>query len=267
MNRSIKKIGQRYTNKYNSEYEIVQYNNINDVTVKFVEHNYFVKTTMYYCKRGKVHSPFDKKFCGIGYKGVDKNGKIPKSTNDDGSTRKEYDVWLSMLRRCYSGKYETWENCEVCERWQSFANFLEDLPLIENYSLYQGKERVDLDKDIKGNSKLYSLSTCKFVLGSTNARERMLRKDNPNPEKKVVGVNMETNLATLYHGVRVASRELGVHHKGISRCCNNKQKYAYGHYWYFKEDFDILFPNKEFSIHSSTKEEAWEKQNMNNFDV
>ena len=260
-------VGQTFVNIYGVKYEVIHHKSRDDVVVRF-KGGYEVKTNTTYCRNGKIRSPFAKRVCGIGYLGLDENGNIPSSEDENGKKLKSYDLWASMIKRCYSGKHPTWEGCQVCERWQCYSNFLKDLPHIDNYELWLNGEDVHLDKDIKGNSKLYSLDNCKFVSISTNSRERMLRRDNPNPEKQVIGVNMATGEATLYHGVRTAQRALGLkYHSGISKTCLHKMKYAYGHYWYFLQDFDKLFPDKEYQIYSSCKEETWAKQNMDDFSM
>lgn len=72
-----------------------------------------------------------------------------------------YKTWGSMLRRCYSSKYQatkpTYIGCSVCDEWKNFSTFKE----------WFDKNYVDgfvLDKDIlvQGNT-VYSPSTCRFV--------------------------------------------------------------------------------------------------------
>lgn len=167
-----------------------------------------------------------------------------------------------MLKRCYSDKYPTWGTCEVWERWHSFSNFLEDMPKINRYDIWENRKEdyeVHLDKDIIGSSNVYSLDTCTFAYNKDNSRERMLRVNNPNPEQQVVGVNIESGIATLYAGVRIAQRAINAkHHTGIGRCCNGKAGSAHGYRWYFKEDFLQKFPDAFYVVHSETKEEAWD---------
>ena len=97
---------------------------------------------------------------------------------------REYHLWNSMLRRCYSekelAKCPTYRGCQVCEKWQVLSGFIEDLPLIEGYELWKNNpnQYISIDKDIKGNrSKLYSLENCKFVTKVENSRECAVRTD------------------------------------------------------------------------------------------
>lgn len=97
---------------------------------------------------------FEQKFCGIGFKG--------SIESDFHSVA--YQRWKDMMYRCYSGRYEDYEGCTVCEEWHNFSNFE-----IWYNSHLQGNVPVDLDKDIlyKGN-KMYSPETCCLVPHSVN---------------------------------------------------------------------------------------------------
>ena len=83
-----------------------------------------------------------------------------------GKATKEYTVWSSMIRRCYSGESYNYEDCEVHTDWLNFQNFAKWYQL--NYPR-DGKD-YHLDKDIKllGN-RIYSESACSFVTQSENS--------------------------------------------------------------------------------------------------
>ena len=72
-----------------------------------------------------------------------------------------YRVWCSMLKRCYSIKYQerqpTYKGCSVSKEWLRFSIF-------KNWMEKQQWEDKQLDKDIlfEGN-KVYSPETCVFV--------------------------------------------------------------------------------------------------------
>ena len=72
-----------------------------------------------------------------------------------------YGVWVDMLRRCYSEKFQekcpTYRGCSVCEGWWLFSNFKDWVEAQD----FEGKQ---LDKDIlfPGN-KVYSPETCVFT--------------------------------------------------------------------------------------------------------
>lgn len=79
---------------------------------------------------------------------------------------KSYDVWVSMLTRCYSWKYHarfpTYKGCSVCDEWKRYDNF----------KLWHEKNYIEgfyLDKDILINgNKIYSPKTCRYIPQSLN---------------------------------------------------------------------------------------------------
>lgn len=81
--------------------------------------------------------------------------------------KKIYDTWRSMLRRCYSSKYQekkpTYTGCFVCSEWLTLSNFRNWMQQ-SNY-----KSGLQLDKDIiNKNNKEYSPSNCSFVPARVN---------------------------------------------------------------------------------------------------
>ena len=78
-----------------------------------------------------------------------------------------YQVWKSMIDRCYSTKTQerspTYQECTVATEWLTFSNF-------KNWMEKQQWEGNQLDKDllIKGN-KVYSEDTCLFVTQMVNS--------------------------------------------------------------------------------------------------
>lgn len=77
-----------------------------------------------------------------------------------------YQAWASMLKRCYSHKYQetrpTYKGCSVSEDWLTFSNF-------KSWMEKQDWEGKHLDKDLlfEGN-KIYSAETCVFVTPLVN---------------------------------------------------------------------------------------------------
>lgn len=83
------------------------------------------------------------------------------SCKENSKNIKSYEVWTSMLNRCYGEKYQikqpTYIGCSVCKEWSYFSNF--KIWFDENY-----REGFHLDKDILIEcNKLYSPDTCRFV--------------------------------------------------------------------------------------------------------
>lgn len=103
-------------------------------------------------KRGNIKYPYHPSVCDNGYFG---EGKHKAKVN--GKNTKVYDVWNSMMKRCYDNKRPTYKDCSVSPRWlnfQVFGDWFEN-----NYII-----GFELDKDllIKGN-KVYSEETCTFI--------------------------------------------------------------------------------------------------------
>lgn len=77
-----------------------------------------------------------------------------------------YRAWTSMLKRCYSVKYQekrpTYKGCTVVDEWLTFSNF-------KRWMEQQDWEGKQLDKDLlfEGN-KMYSAESCAFVTNRVN---------------------------------------------------------------------------------------------------
>ena len=88
----------------------------------------------------------------------------------EGKPIKEYDLWQSMLERCFDEKYKqknpTYKDVTCSKDWLSMTKFIEDVSQMKGFGL----DGWALDKDIlqKGN-KLYSKATCCFVPAEVNS--------------------------------------------------------------------------------------------------
>ena len=169
--------------KQGYQVKVLEYKNCREVLIEFQD-EYKWQTWAEWCNvtKGTVKNPFHKMIYGVGYLGIMSNGDKPLTTKQNA---RAYHIWNDMIRRCYSGNYSTYENVEVCERWHSFALFLEDLPKIKNYELWlqNENERVSLNKDLfytenglEHTNKIYSLETCQFLTNVENAKEVHDRK-------------------------------------------------------------------------------------------
>lgn len=174
------RVGEKFVNNKGCEMVIVEYGGNRDIWVEFQdEHKARVHTNYCNCQRGKVANPYHPSIYEHGYLGLMSDGSKPKTSDENGKHTREYDVWRRMLERCYSEKlhkkYPSYKDCSVCQRWLCFANFLEDLSLIENYELWLNNDGYALDKDLKQQgikNKVYSLETCCFITRGENSRER-----------------------------------------------------------------------------------------------
>lgn len=99
-------------------------------------------------------------------------------------TRRKYSVvnhaiylaYKTMIHRCYNSKskiYQTYgaKGVTVCDEWrESYESFL-------HWSLNNGWSRgLQLDKDIRGDGKLYSPETCSWVTPLENMSNRSVSK-------------------------------------------------------------------------------------------
>ena len=76
-----------------------------------------------------------------------------------------HQTWSSMLSRCYSKsgqpKLKNYEGCEVHPDWLRFTNF-------RSWMEQQDHLGKHLDKDLKGNGKLYGPDSCVFLTSKVN---------------------------------------------------------------------------------------------------
>ena len=239
MGRFIDKTGERFINNIGAcEFVIVEYNGSNDVWIEFQDkYKARIHTNIQACRNGVVKNPYHPSMCGVGCLGLMPDGSKPITRYDKGMPTREYNLWGGMIARCY-GNYECWntyEDVTVCERWLIFANFLEDLPLIEGYELWLNNpnERIALDKDIKGNgSKVYCLENCCFVSQSDNSKE-VNKRYGRNEIKKIYGINISTGERTKdFDSIIEASEYFNIDKSNITACINGRRKTCGGYKWF-----------------------------------
>ena len=158
------RVGEINYNTFGSKMIIKEYRNKNNIDVYFPKYNWIKYNSTYqHFKNGLIKCPYEPRVYNRGYIGV---GKYIPMEN-----KKTYELWLNMLKRCYSDKVSaknsTYKKSEVFNEWLNFQNFAEWY--YENYYEIEG-ENMHLDKDIlvKGN-KIYSPDTCVFVPQSINS--------------------------------------------------------------------------------------------------
>ncbi|TWE06421.1 hypothetical protein FB550_102443 [Neobacillus bataviensis] len=156
---SLERVGAVKINNYGSLMVIDEYNNSQDVWVRFPQ-GHLVHCTWQQFVTGSVKNVYDRSVFGVGFIG---EGDYKPSI--DGVMTPQYLTWIAMMMRCYSTKFKekqpTYKDCTVSEEWHNFQNFCKWYDK-NNYEI--DGYRMHLDKDIlvKGN-KLYSSSTCVFV--------------------------------------------------------------------------------------------------------
>ena len=142
---------------------VLEYKGHLDVIVKFIDTGYETTTRANELRKGEVRDRSLPSVCGVGIIG---NG-IARVC---GVETRDYQLWKSMLCRCYdekySNKYPTYKDCEVSDNFKYFPYFKDWC----SKQTWFGKEGWQLDKDIlvKGN-KIYSEDTCCFVPAEINS--------------------------------------------------------------------------------------------------
>lgn len=103
---------------------------------------------------------------GAGY--FDLDYKVTRSESINGKwkvvwTCKCYDIWKSMIHRCYAQRNSAYSKVEVCVEWRTFSNF-------KKWYDQNHVDGLELDKDLKtlGSNKIYSPETCCFVPSKVN---------------------------------------------------------------------------------------------------
>ena len=173
-------VGKILKSKNFGDFKIVKYNNIRNVDIQFVTTGFETSAQLEHIKNGNVKDPYVASVHGVGIAGA----KYPITIN--GVHTKEYELWNSMLQRCYSDKYQkkrpTYEGCEASENFKYYEYFYEWC----HSQIGFGVEGWHLDKDllVKGN-KVYSESTCVFLPKEINS---VLTKCTASRGKYLIGV-------------------------------------------------------------------------------
>ena len=142
---------------------VLEYENTSNLKVKFIDTAYETTTRANQLRKGEVKDRSLPSVYGVGIIG---NG-IARVC---GVETRDYQLWKSMLCRCYdekySNKYPTYKDCTVSDNFKYFPYFKEWC----HRQIGFDQEGWHLDKDIlvKGN-KVYSENVCAFVPSEVNS--------------------------------------------------------------------------------------------------
>ena len=151
-------VGKVCKSKSSGDFKIVKYNDATNVEIQFLKTGFETSATLGNIKSGIIKDPYSPSVHGVGIAGA----KYPSKIN--GVLTKEYTLWCSMLKRCYSDGFKkqrpTYEDCEVSENFKSYEYFYEWC----HKQIGFNNEDWHLDKDllVKGN-KVYSEYSCVFI--------------------------------------------------------------------------------------------------------
>ena len=185
MSKKIDRTGEEKINNFGSKMIITKYIDSKHIDVYFSEYDWTFKNANYNAfKKGKIKCPYEPRLYRVGYLG---EGKY--ITTENGKLTDKYNIWYSMLQRCYDPKlkerYTTYEDCTVEDYLLNFQHMAE---WIENNYYEVPGEQMCLDKDIlcKGN-KVYSRETCIFVPERIN---KLFVKRDKSRGKCPIGVSL-----------------------------------------------------------------------------
>ena len=174
-------VGKVCKSKSSGDFKIVKYNGSKDVDIQFLKTGYETTVQLGNIKSGKVKDPYSPSVYGVGILGT----KYLSAVN--GALTKEYELWTSMLSRCYNDTYKkrqpTYEGCEASENFKSYEHFYEWCHKQVGFN----NKGWHLDKDLlmKGN-KVYSENVCIFIPAEINL---VLVKREASRGEHLIGVS------------------------------------------------------------------------------
>ena len=173
-------VGKVCKSKLSGDFKILKYNDKTNVVIQFLKTGFETSANLQHIRNGKVKDPCAPSVYGVGVVGT----KYQPTIN--GVNTKEYALWHSMLRRCYSDtykkKYPTYEGCKVSNKFKNYEYFHEWC----NNQIGFSNDGWQLDKDLltKGN-KVYSEDSCIFIPQDINL---LLTKCTASRGEHLIGV-------------------------------------------------------------------------------
>ena len=168
-------VGKVCVSKSSGDFKILKYNDNRNVVIQFSKTGYETSVELVQVKRGNVKDPYSPSVYGVGVLGT----KYLSTIN--GVRTKEYNLWCSMLKRCYSDTYKnknpTYIDCKVSDGFLYYEYFYEWCNKQIGFDDDGNGNPFHLDKDllIKGN-KVYSENTCVFIPREINSL--LVKSDN-----------------------------------------------------------------------------------------
>ncbi len=146
-----------------------------------------------------------------------KHGHSPRN----GKPSPTYISWQNMKARCQNPNHPDYKDyggrgIEVCERWQDFTNFLEDM----------GEKPEGLTLDRIDNNRNYESGNCRWA---TRKEQTQNRRDYKNQYFFIAMKQEEVIVSNNQHDF---ARQHGLDQNHIADCLNGRQKSHKG--WTFK---------------------------------
>ena len=177
-------VGKVCKSKSSGDFKIVKYNDSTDVEIQFLKTGFETTAQLGDIKIGKVKDRLLPSVYGVGIVGT----KYPIS--EVSVHTKEYELWKSMLKRCYSDAYKkknpTYIDCEVSDKFKNYEYFYEWCHSQVGFGVDGNGNPFQLDKDllVKGN-KVYSEYSCIFLPNEINL---LLTKCTASRGNHLIGV-------------------------------------------------------------------------------
>ena len=177
-------VGKVCKSKSSGDFKIVKCNDSKNVEIQFLKTGFETVVQLGHIKSGKVKDKHLPSVYGVGVVGT----KYLSTIN--GVQTKEYDLWKSMLRRCYSDnskkKQPTYKDCEVSDNFKYYEHFYEWCNKQIGFDNDGNGNPFHLDKDllVKGN-KVYSEDSCVFIPADVNL---VLTKREASRGEYLIGV-------------------------------------------------------------------------------
>ena len=173
-------VGKVCKSKSSGDFKILKYNDAYNVDVQFLKTGFETRAQLGNIRNGEVKDLYSSSVHGVGILGT----RHPSTIN--GVNTKEYEIWYSMLSRCYNDAYKkhrpTYEGCEVSDNFKYYEYFYEWCQSQVGF----GNQGWHLDKDllVKGN-KVYSEDSCVFIPQEVNS---LLIKHEASRGEHLIGV-------------------------------------------------------------------------------
>ena len=173
-------VGKILKSKNFGEFKVLKCNDSKNVEIQFLNTGYETTAQLGDIRNGSIRDPYSPSVFGVGIVGI----KYPPTIS--GRNTKEYELWKSMLVRCYSDNFkkkrQTYIDCKCSENFNSYEYFYEWC----HSQIGFANKGWQLDKDllIKGN-KVYSEDSCVFIPTEINS---LLVKCTASRGKHLIGV-------------------------------------------------------------------------------
>lgn len=167
--------------KSSGDFKVLKYNDASNVEIQFMKTGFETSATLGNIRSGEVKDPHSPSVYSVGILGTKYLSKV------NGVLTKEYEIWRSMIQRCYSDNFKkkrpTYKDCKCSENFKSYEYFYEWC----HRQIGFGVEGFELDKDllVKGN-KVYSEHSCVFIPREIN---QLLVKRESMRGKYLIGVH------------------------------------------------------------------------------